>query len=84
MEYFSVRDILGTKEDDGQSSYVRLGAMPIVQQTEWVTELMLSITTHLETHIEDSNAVGLTFVTFATKQMGPVGCIFAHKNAMHF
>lgn len=34
MEFFSVRDILGTKEDDGQSSYVRLGAMPIVQQTE--------------------------------------------------
>lgn len=34
MEYFSVRDILGTKEDDIQSSYVRLGAMPIVQQTE--------------------------------------------------
>lgn len=34
MEYFSVRDILGTKEDEGQSSYVRLGAMPIVQQTE--------------------------------------------------
>ncbi|XP_034021711.1 collagen alpha-1(XXII) chain-like, partial [Thalassophryne amazonica] len=34
MEYFSVRDILGTRLDEGQSSYVRLGTMPIVQQTE--------------------------------------------------
>uniref|UniRef100_A0A8D3E1P7 Collagen type XXII alpha 1 chain n=1 Tax=Scophthalmus maximus TaxID=52904 RepID=A0A8D3E1P7_SCOMX len=34
MEYFNVRDILGTREDEGQSSYVRLGTMPIVQQTE--------------------------------------------------
>lgn len=34
MEYFNVRDILGTRDDDGQSSYVRLGTMPIVQQTE--------------------------------------------------
>uniref|UniRef100_A0A3Q1I0U5 VWFA domain-containing protein n=1 Tax=Anabas testudineus TaxID=64144 RepID=A0A3Q1I0U5_ANATE len=34
MEYFSVRDILGTRADEGQSSYVRLGTMPIVQQTE--------------------------------------------------
>lgn len=34
MEYFNVRDILGTRVDEGQSSYVRLGTMPIVQQTE--------------------------------------------------
>lgn len=34
MEYFSVKQILGTRVDDGQSSYVRLGTMPIVQQTE--------------------------------------------------
>ena len=34
MEYFNVRDILGTREDEGQSSYVRLGTMPIVQKTE--------------------------------------------------
>eukprot|EP00064_Thunnus_orientalis_P000105 superscaffoldBa00000005_g105 len=34
MDYFNVRDILGTRVDDGQSSYVRLGTMPIVQQTE--------------------------------------------------
>lgn len=36
MEYFNVRDILGTRADEEQSSYVRLGTMPIVQQTEWV------------------------------------------------
>lgn len=34
MKYFNVRDVLGTRDDDGQSSYVRLGTMPIVQQTE--------------------------------------------------
>lgn len=34
MAYFSVKEILGTREDDGQSSYVRLGTVPIVQQTE--------------------------------------------------
>ncbi|KAJ7991355.1 hypothetical protein DPEC_G00282950 [Dallia pectoralis] len=34
MEYFKVEDILGSKIDEGQSSYVRLGTMPIVQQTE--------------------------------------------------
>uniref|UniRef100_A0A3B5PZ89 Thrombospondin-like N-terminal domain-containing protein n=1 Tax=Xiphophorus maculatus TaxID=8083 RepID=A0A3B5PZ89_XIPMA len=34
MEYFNVKDILGTRVDEGQSSYVRLGTMPIVQQTE--------------------------------------------------
>lgn len=34
MAYFNVREILGTREDDGQSSYVRLGTVPIVQQTE--------------------------------------------------
>uniref|UniRef100_A0A4W6CGM3 Collagen type XXII alpha 1 chain n=1 Tax=Lates calcarifer TaxID=8187 RepID=A0A4W6CGM3_LATCA len=34
MEYFNVRDILGTRDDESQSSYVRLGTMPIVQQTE--------------------------------------------------
>nr|XP_054590673.1 collagen alpha-1(XXII) chain [Nothobranchius furzeri] len=34
MEYFNVKDILGTRADEGQSSYVRLGTMPIVQQTE--------------------------------------------------
>uniref|UniRef100_A0A3Q3CNB2 Thrombospondin-like N-terminal domain-containing protein n=1 Tax=Haplochromis burtoni TaxID=8153 RepID=A0A3Q3CNB2_HAPBU len=34
MEYFNVRDILGTRDEDGQSSYVRLGTMPIVQNTE--------------------------------------------------
>uniref|UniRef100_A0A7N8WWI5 Collagen type XXII alpha 1 chain n=1 Tax=Mastacembelus armatus TaxID=205130 RepID=A0A7N8WWI5_9TELE len=34
MEYFNVRDILGNRVDEGQSSYVRLGTMPIVQQTE--------------------------------------------------
>ncbi|KAJ3609661.1 hypothetical protein NHX12_024177 [Muraenolepis orangiensis] len=34
MEYFNVRDILGTRDDEGQSSYVRLGTMPIVQKTE--------------------------------------------------
>lgn len=33
MDYFSVRNILGTRYDEGQSSYVRLGTMPIVQQT---------------------------------------------------
>ncbi|XP_029104338.1 collagen alpha-1(XXII) chain-like [Scleropages formosus] len=34
MEYFSVKELLGTKFEPGQSSYVRLGTMPIVQQTE--------------------------------------------------
>uniref|UniRef100_A0A3P8ZWY6 VWFA domain-containing protein n=1 Tax=Esox lucius TaxID=8010 RepID=A0A3P8ZWY6_ESOLU len=34
MEYFKVEDILGSKTDEGQSAYVRLGTMPIVQQTE--------------------------------------------------
>lgn len=34
MDYFNVRDILGTRDEPGQSSYVRLGTMPIVQQTE--------------------------------------------------
>uniref|UniRef100_A0A3P9LJJ2 Collagen alpha-1(XVI) chain n=1 Tax=Oryzias latipes TaxID=8090 RepID=A0A3P9LJJ2_ORYLA len=34
MEYFSVTDILGGRIDDGQSLYVRLGTMPMVQQTE--------------------------------------------------
>ncbi|KAG9355466.1 hypothetical protein JZ751_000304 [Albula glossodonta] len=34
MEYFNVKDILGTKFEPGQSSFVRLGTMPIVQQTE--------------------------------------------------
>lgn len=34
MGYFNVREILGTREEDGQSSYVRLGTVPIVQQTE--------------------------------------------------
>lgn len=34
MEYFNVRDVLGEKSEPGQSSYVRLGTMPIVQQTE--------------------------------------------------
>lgn len=34
MDYFNVRDILGTRADEDQSSYVRLGTMPIVQQTE--------------------------------------------------
>lgn len=29
-----MRDVLGTKVEDGQSPYVRLGTMPIVQQTE--------------------------------------------------
>lgn len=63
MEFFSVRDILGTKEDDGQSSYVRLGAMPIVQQTEWVTELFLPITTNhvsAQKYLSKCNAVLLS------------------------
>ncbi|KAJ8334228.1 hypothetical protein SKAU_G00398670 [Synaphobranchus kaupii] len=34
MEFFNVKDILGTKFEAGQSSFVRLGTMPIVQQTE--------------------------------------------------
>ncbi|MEQ2279771.1 hypothetical protein AMECASPLE_012781, partial [Ameca splendens] len=34
MEYFNVKDILGTRVDESQSSYVRLGMMPVVQQTE--------------------------------------------------
>uniref|UniRef100_A0A8C7IMM9 Collagen type XXII alpha 1 chain n=1 Tax=Oncorhynchus kisutch TaxID=8019 RepID=A0A8C7IMM9_ONCKI len=34
MEYFKVENILGPRFDEGQSSYVRLGTMPIVQQTE--------------------------------------------------
>lgn len=34
MAYFNVREILGTREEDGQSSYARLGTVPIVQQTE--------------------------------------------------
>ncbi|TNN66931.1 Collagen alpha-1(XXII) chain [Liparis tanakae] len=35
MEHFNVRDVLGARDDEGgQSSYVRLGTMPIVQQTE--------------------------------------------------
>ncbi|XP_038134857.1 collagen alpha-1(XXII) chain-like isoform X1 [Cyprinodon tularosa] len=34
MKYFNVKDILGARLDEGQSSYVRLGTMPIVQQTE--------------------------------------------------
>ncbi|KAL7858649.1 hypothetical protein AOLI_G00187510 [Acnodon oligacanthus] len=34
MEYFNVRDVLGERAEPGQSSYVRLGTMPIVQQTE--------------------------------------------------
>ncbi|XP_010782234.1 collagen alpha-1(XXII) chain-like, partial [Notothenia coriiceps] len=34
MKFFNVRDILGTRIDEGQSAYVRLGTMPIVQQTE--------------------------------------------------
>ncbi|KAK3526828.1 hypothetical protein QTP70_034871, partial [Hemibagrus guttatus] len=34
MEYFNVRDVLGEKSEPGQSSYVRLGTMPIVQHTE--------------------------------------------------
>ena len=34
MDYFNVRDILGTRDDEGQSPYVRLGTMPIVQKTE--------------------------------------------------
>ncbi|CDQ75080.1 unnamed protein product [Oncorhynchus mykiss] len=34
MEYFKVENILGSRFDEGQSSYVRLGTMPIVQQTE--------------------------------------------------
>lgn len=34
MDYFNVRDILGARDEDGQSSYVRLGTMPIVQNTE--------------------------------------------------
>lgn len=36
MAFFNVRQILGTREEDGQSSYVRLGTVPIVQQTEWL------------------------------------------------
>uniref|UniRef100_A0AAY5EFM5 VWFA domain-containing protein n=1 Tax=Electrophorus electricus TaxID=8005 RepID=A0AAY5EFM5_ELEEL len=34
MEYFNVRDILGEKAEPGHGAYVRLGTMPIVQQTE--------------------------------------------------
>lgn len=34
MEYFNVRDFLGEKFEPGQTPYVRLGTMPIVQQTE--------------------------------------------------
>ncbi|KAI4873711.1 hypothetical protein NFI96_010292 [Prochilodus magdalenae] len=34
MDYFNVRDVLGEKAEPGQSSYVRLGTMPIVQQTD--------------------------------------------------
>ncbi|KAK5911601.1 hypothetical protein CgunFtcFv8_005762 [Champsocephalus gunnari] len=34
MKFFNVRDILGTRTDEGQSAYVRLGTMPIVQQAE--------------------------------------------------
>ena len=34
MDYFNVRDILGSRDDEGQSPYVRLGTMPIVQKTE--------------------------------------------------
>lgn len=34
MEYFNVRDFLGEKFEPGQTPYVRLGTMPIVQKTE--------------------------------------------------
>lgn len=34
MEYFNVKDVLGTRDDDSQSSYVRLGTIPVVQHTE--------------------------------------------------
>ncbi|MGH0179086.1 UNVERIFIED_CONTAM: hypothetical protein FKN15_000797 [Acipenser sinensis] len=34
MDFFNVKDHFGIKEDDGQSSYVRLGTMPIVERTE--------------------------------------------------
>uniref|UniRef100_A0A9J8BVF4 Collagen alpha-1(XVI) chain n=1 Tax=Cyprinus carpio carpio TaxID=630221 RepID=A0A9J8BVF4_CYPCA len=34
MEYFNVRDFLGEKFEPGQTPYVRLGTVPIVQQTE--------------------------------------------------
>ncbi|MEQ2167796.1 hypothetical protein GOODEAATRI_007666, partial [Goodea atripinnis] len=48
MEYFNVKDILGTRVDESQSSYVRLGTMPV------------SIRLDGENKAVEYNAVGLT------------------------
>lgn len=34
MDLFSVKDILGERENGVQSSYVRMGSFPVVQRTE--------------------------------------------------
>lgn len=34
MDLFSVKAILGERENGAQSSYVRMGAFPVVQRTE--------------------------------------------------
>lgn len=36
MDLFSVKEILGKRENGAQSSYVRMGSFPVVQRTEWV------------------------------------------------
>ena len=36
MDLFSVKTLLGERENGAQSSYVRMGSFPVVQRTELV------------------------------------------------